>query len=94
MQMAVCIVVVIVQSLSCVQFFATPWTAAHQAPLSMEFSRKEYFSGLPFPFPGAPPSPGIKPASSALQILYPLSHQGSPLRVKSLFLRNLRKTSY
>ena len=39
-------------SLSCVRLCATPWTAAHQAPLSMEFSRQEYWSGLPFPSPG------------------------------------------
>ena len=39
------------KSLSCVQFFATPWTAAHQAPPSMGFSRQEYWSGLPFPSP-------------------------------------------
>ena len=37
--------------LSCVPFFATPWTAAHQAPLSMGFSRQEYWSGVPFPSP-------------------------------------------
>ena len=37
--------------LSCVQLFATPWTVAHQAPLSMEFSRQEYWSGLPCPCP-------------------------------------------
>ena len=47
--------------------FATPWTAACQAPLSMEFSRQEYWSGLPFPSPGDLPDPGIKPGSSALQ---------------------------
>ena len=41
----------------------TPWTVAHQAPLSMEFSRQEYWSGLPFPSPGHLPKPGIKPAS-------------------------------
>ena len=35
--------------LSCVQLFAAPWTVAHQAPISMEFSRQEYWSGLPFP---------------------------------------------
>ena len=40
-----------VKSLSCVQLFATPWTTAHQAPLSMEFSRQEYWNGLPFPSP-------------------------------------------
>ena len=40
--------------LSHVQLFATPWTAAHQAPLSMSFSRQGYWSGLPFPAPGIP----------------------------------------
>ena len=45
-----------------------PWTAvACQAPLSMEFSRQEYWSGLPFPSPGDLPYPGIKPRSPALQ---------------------------
>ena len=42
---------------------ATPWTAAHQAPLSMGFSRQECWSGLPFPPPGNLPDPGTKPAS-------------------------------
>ena len=46
-----------------VQLFATPGTAALQAPLSMEFSRQEYWSGLPFPPPGDLPNPGIKPVS-------------------------------
>ena len=45
---------------------ATPWTVAHQAPLSMEFSRQEYWSGLPFPSAGPLPNPGIEPASPAL----------------------------
>ena len=45
---------------------ATPWTVAHQAPLSMGFSRQEYRNGLPFPSPGNPPDPGIKPVSPAL----------------------------
>ena len=40
---------------------------AHQAPLSMEFSRQEYWSGLPFPSPGDLPDPGIEPGSLALQ---------------------------
>ena len=52
---------------SCVQLFVTPWTVAHQAPLSMGFSRQEYWSGLPFPSPGNLPDPGIKPGSPALQ---------------------------
>ena len=49
--------------LSCILLFVTPWTRAHQAPLSMEFSRQEYWSGVPFPFPGNLPNPGIKPGS-------------------------------
>ena len=48
---------------SCVQLFVTPWTVARQAPLSMGFSRQEYWSGLPFPSPGDLPDPGIEPAS-------------------------------
>ena len=54
------------QLLSCVLVFATPCTAAHQAPLSLGFSRQEYCSGLPFPSPGDLPDPGIKPMSPAL----------------------------
>ena len=45
----------------------TPWTVAHQAPLSMEFSREEYCSGLPFPSPGDLPNSEIEPGSLALQ---------------------------
>ena len=52
--------------LSHVWLFATPWTVAHQAPVSMEFSRQEYWSTLPFPFPGDLPNPEIEPASLAL----------------------------
>ena len=55
-----------VKSLSRVQLFATPWTVAYQAPLSMGFSRQEYWSGLPFPSPGDLPDPGIEPRSPAL----------------------------
>ena len=47
--------------------FATPGTVAHQAPLSMGFSRQEYWSGLPFPSPGDLPNPGIKRRSPTLQ---------------------------
>ena len=46
--------------------FATPWTIACQAPLSMEFSRQEYWSGLPFPSSGDLPNPGIEPTPPAL----------------------------
>ena len=56
-----------VKLLSYVRLFATPWTVAYQAPPSMEFSRQEYWSGLPFPSPGDLPNPGIEPRSSALQ---------------------------
>ena len=45
----------------------TPWTIAYQAPQSMEFSRQEYWSGLPFPSPGDLPNPGIEPRSPTLQ---------------------------
>ena len=53
-------------TLSCVQFFETPWTIVHQAPLSMGFFWQEYRSGLPFPSPGDLPDPGIEPWSPAL----------------------------
>ena len=53
--------------LSRVLLFATLWTVAHQAPLSMGFSRQEYWNGLPFPSPGDLPDPGIEPRSPALQ---------------------------
>ena len=56
-----------VKSLSRVRLFAIPWTVAYQAPLSMGFSRQEYWSGLPFPSPGDLPDPGIEPWSPALQ---------------------------
>ena len=50
-----------------VQLFVTPWTVAHQTPLSMEFSRQEYWSGLPFPSAGNLLNSGIEPESPALQ---------------------------
>ena len=56
---------------------ATPWTVACQAPLSMRFSRQEYWSGLPFPSPRDLPDPGIKPGSPALQAdSFPTELQG------------------
>ena len=57
----------LVKSLSRVQHFATLWIVAHQAPPSMEFSRQEYWSGLPFPSPGDLLNPGIEPGSLTLQ---------------------------
>ena len=66
-------------SLSYVQLSVTSQTVAQQAPLSMEYTRQEYWSGLPFPFPRNLFNPGIKPKSLALQAdSLPLSHQGSP----------------
>ena len=76
-----------------VRLFATPWTVAHQAPLSMRFSRQEYFSWLPCPSPGDLPDPGIKsvsPVAPALQadpLL--LSHGESPKRSKPLTRRQM-----
>ena len=56
-----------VKSLSRVRLFVTSWTVAHQAPLSMGFTRQEYRSGLLFPSPGDLPNPGIEPMSLTLQ---------------------------
>ena len=59
--------------------FVTTWTVACQAPLSMELSRQEHWSGLPFPTPGDLPEPGTEHRSPALQAdFYCLSHQGNP----------------
>ena len=67
------------QSLSHVQLYVTPWTVARQAPLSMGFSRQEYWSGLPCPPLGDIPNQGLNPGLPyCRQILYRLSHQGSP----------------
>ena len=73
-----------------IQLFATLWTTTHQTPLSMEFSRQEYWSGLLCTPPGDLPDPGIEPTSLRSPALAggffmlaplekPLSHQGSPL---------------
>ena len=62
-----------VKSLSRVRLFATPWTVAYQVPLSMGFSRQEYWSGLPLPSPGDLPDPETEPeslASKSLQITH------------------------
>ena len=56
-----------VKLLSHVRLFATPSAIAYEAPLSMELSRQEYWSGLPFPSPGDLPNPGIEPRSPSLQ---------------------------
>ena len=68
--------------LKSVWFFMTPWTAAHQALLSMEFSRHKYWNGLLFPPLEDLPDPGVEPTSPATPALHvdslPLSHWGSP----------------
>ena len=58
---------VYVQSLSCVRLFVTTWAVTHQAPLSMGFSRQEYWSGMPCSSPGDHSDPGIETWSPALQ---------------------------
>ena len=76
------------QLLSSVQLFATPWTVAREALLSMDFSRREYWSGLPFPSPGDLPDPGIEPGSPASPVLQAdallLSYQGCPYKYWAL----------
>ena len=72
-----------VKLLNRVQLFVTPWTIVHQAPLPMEFSRQEYWSGLSSPSSGDLPNPGIKPASPVLQT------DSSP---SELLYRNIKQT--
>ena len=75
------------ESLSRVQLFATPRTEAHQALPSMEFSRQEYWSGLPFPSPGGLPTQRLNPGLLHYrQILYYLSHQGSHIQCFILYV--------
>ena len=74
-------------SRSVVSNSATPRTVAHPAPLSMGYSRQEYWSGLPFPSPGDLPDPRIEPWSPALQAdSYHLSHQGTPSKGGPTFM--------
>ena len=80
-----------VKSLSHIRLFATPWTVAHQAPLSMGFSRQEYWSGLPFPSPGDLPNPGIEPRSPTLQAdSLPSEPPGKPLMILYLLIQEQR----
>jgi len=75
-----------VKSLSRVRLFATPWTVAHEALPSIEFSRQEFWSGLPFPSPGDLPSPGIESRSPALRADdLPSEPPGNPIRSHSDF---------
>ena len=78
--------------LSCsVVLFVTLWTVAHQAPLSMGFSRQEYWSGLPCPPPGDLPDPGIKPASLATPTLQADSLPRSPQGKSEKCIRQMAK---
>ena len=85
---------VLAQSLGHVRLFLTPQTVACQAPLSTEFSRQEYWSGLPFPAPGDLPESGIKPASPVSPDLagrfFTTESWGKPsLEMRILFLRGV-----
>ena len=71
--------------LSHVQLFVTPWTVAHQAPLSMGFSRQEYWSGLPFPSPGDLPNPEIEPRSPVRRF-FTTEPPGEPITLTMLLL--------
>ena len=76
------------KSLSHVWLSVTPWTVAHQAPPSVEFSRQEYWSGLPFPSPEDLPNPGIEPRSLALQAdALPSEPPGKPLNGCRILLK-------
>ena len=77
-----------VKSLSRVQLFVTPWTVAYQVPLSMGFSRQEYWSGLPFPSPGDLPDPGIEPRSPTSEAL------PSELPVENMYCQDRRRSWY
>ena len=69
-----------------VRLFAALWTVAHSSPLSVGFSRQEYWSGLPFPSPGDLPHPGINPGLPALQSdSLPSKPSGKPISSKTSF---------
>ena len=72
-----------------VQLFAISWTAARQVPLSMGFSRQEYWSGLPFPPPGDLPDPGIQPMAPGWQVdSLPAESPGKPCNQDILVRQN------
>ena len=88
-----CMCCVCAELLSRVQLFATPWIAAHQAPLSMGFSSQEYWSGQPFPTPGDIPDPGIEPG--LLHLLhwqadfFTTAPRGKSIQIDTLFLNRI-----
>ena len=80
----------VLSHLGCVQLFATPWTVAQKAPLSMEFSRQEFWSGLPFLPLGDLPDPGLEPESLTIPALagnscvsLPPAPPGKPARIQA-----------
>ena len=82
------IVVLCAQSLTSVWLFVTPWTATHWDPLSMGFSRQEYWSQEPFPFPGDLPNPGIEPTSPVLAGVFFITElPGKPLWLLGYLIR-------
>ena len=81
--------VVCLHMLSHAQLLVTPWTVAHQASLSMEFSRQEYRSGLPFPSPEDLPDPGIEPMSLASPALAGRFFTTEPQGKPHLYLINM-----
>ena len=79
------------KALICAQVLATPWTVAYQAPQSMEFSRQEYWSRLPFPSPGDLSNPGIEPGSPALQAdALPSEAPGKPEKRANTIILGIR----
>ena len=84
--------------LSRVQLFAIPWTVAGRAPLSMEFSRQEYWSGLPFPSPGGVPDLGLEPVSLMFLALagkfFTTEPPGKPEQRSGMLLNILQCTEY
>ena len=81
--------------LSRVQLFVTQWTVAHQAPLSMEFSRQEYWSELPCPPPGDLPNLRIQPRSPALQAgSLPSEPPGKPKLYITIKLKKREQLQY
>ena len=78
----------------CVQLFATLWTIVHHAPLAMEFSREEYWSGFPFPSPGVLPNPGVELRSPTWQAdSLPAEPSGKPIKCTAVvyFQSNLKQ---
>ena len=85
----------IVKSFSHVRLFVTPWTVACQTPLSMRFSRQEYWDGLPFPTLRDLPDPGMEPRSPALQAdALPSEPPGKPPNIIGIKKQTKNLTAY